>query len=657
MQKIAYLARRGYLGWRLRRVSRFLRETERCHEIQRTRLQQKLLVGHGSHFARDYGLDQMQTVEAFRRGMPVTNYEDYRPYVERVKSGEIDAMFAPSTEVLMFSMTSGTTSASKYVPITNHFFQEYRRSWNYWGLATFRDHPDLLNKYTLTLGSDWQQFFSDAGIPCGSISGLVAETRPQISNSLFLLPAELNKVKGSANKQYLMLRIAIASSQVGMIATANPLTLINLARLADAEKERLIRDVRNGSLSDHIEMGRQQREQLARCYRTANPARAQELEAIVERTGNLYPSEFWPEMSVVSVWMGGAVAYYLPKVRQYFGDVPLRDHGLSASEGHMTSPMEDESTAGLLDYDSHYFEFIPVDQHGAKQPTILEASELETGQDYYILLTTLSGFYRYDIHDVVRCVGFIGKCPKLVFVSKGAHFSSLTGEKLSEVQVTEAVAEALRDAELKIEHFSLVPVPGDPAYYLLLFEQSLSESESRRLVECVEKHLSQVNCEYEDRRASRRLGPVVIGTIPPGTWAEHRRRHSDREGADDYAYKHPFLAAGTGRCPKRFAPQQMTRHALGCGGKTDPRFQTPPVCLRRSLWAAARSAGRWLPAGRHFRWQPHGCCDRREPIATEEPVLSTRLGEDDPSEGDESKEKKMEAEEIKWSSRSFAIRS
>ena len=91
--------------------------------------------------------------------------------------------------------------------------------------------------------------------------------------------------------------------------------------------------------------------------------------------------------------------------------------------------MQDETNAGLLDYDSHFFEFIPAEERASSQPTILEADELESGKDYYILLTTLSGFYRYDIHDVVRCVGFVGKCPQLAFLNKGAHFSSLTGEK------------------------------------------------------------------------------------------------------------------------------------------------------------------------------------------------------------------------------------
>ena len=117
----------------------------------------------------------------------------------------------------------------------------------------------------------------------------------------------------------------------------------------------------------------------------------------------------------------------------------------------MTSPLADGTSAGLLDYASHYFEFIPEEEHEREQPTVLEAPELVEGKSYFILLTTLSGLYRYDIHDVVRCVGFIGNCPLLEFVNKGAHFSSLTGEKLSEFQVTRAVPSAFQDVGISIE--------------------------------------------------------------------------------------------------------------------------------------------------------------------------------------------------------------
>ena len=538
-----YLVRRLYLAWRLKHLNRYLADAARCQEIQRERLMEKLRLNAGSEFGREHGFSEIRTVEDFRRRLPISNYEFFRPWVERVKNGETQALFGSSTKVLMFSMTSGTTSQSKYVPITDHFFREYRKSWNYWGLATFRDHPELTAKYTLTLASDWDQFRTSADIPCGSISGLVAETRPRVTNRLFLLPTTLLKVHGTLQKQYAMLRIAIASDRVGMIATANPLTLINLSRLADEKCEDLIRDVRDGTLSDEIDIPKDVREQLAVCWKGPNPSRAAELESMIEKRGNLYPRDFWPNMSVVSVWMGGSVSVYLPKLREYFGDVPLRDHGLSASEGHMTSPMQDESNAGLLDYQSHYFEFIPVDEHDSKQPTVLEAHELQEGGEYYLLMSTLSGLYRYDIHDVVRCTGFVGRCPQLLFLNKGSHFSSLTGEKLSEIQVTQAIAAAMKKAGVQIEHFSLVPVPGDPAYYLILTEETLDHDVRRRLGDEVDRALSEVNCEYEDRRTSRRLDPVVVGTLPPGTWAEHRRERTSHQGADTYAYKHPFLAA------------------------------------------------------------------------------------------------------------------
>jgi hypothetical protein len=119
----------------------------------------------------------------------------------------------------------------------------------------------------------------------------------------------------------------------------------------------------------------------------------------------------------------------------------------------------------------------------------------------------------------------------------------MTGEKLSEIQVTQAITDAFQDADVAIEHFSLVPVPGDPSYYLLLTEQELQPEVKRRVAASVDRRLSEVNCEYEDRRASQRLGPAVVGSLPAGSWAEHRRQQISRQGADAYAYKHPFLAA------------------------------------------------------------------------------------------------------------------
>ena len=177
------------------------------------------------------------------------------------------------------------------------------------------------------------------------------------------------------------------------------------------------------------------------------------LEAIVERTGRLLPRDYWPDLQVIANWTGGTMGAYLRNYPEFFGEKPVRDIGLIASEGRFTIPIEDGTPAGVLDILHTYFEFIPEDQGDAEQPETVEATDLVEGRRYFILPTTSGGLYRYHIHDLVECVGFEGKAPRLVFLNKGAHFSSLTGEKLSEHQVVAAVSQAQRNVGLKLSSF------------------------------------------------------------------------------------------------------------------------------------------------------------------------------------------------------------
>ena len=137
----------------------------------------------------------------------------------------------------------------------------------------------------------------------------------------------------------------------------------------------------------------------------------------------------------------------------------------------MTIPIEDGTPAGVLDIRHHYFEFIPEDQADRDEPETVEAAELIEGRNYFILLTTAGGLYRYQIHDLVRCVGFHGKAPLIEFLNKGAHFSSLTGEKLSEYQVVAAVEAAQHEVGLRLRSYLLLPSWGEPPYYSLLVEE------------------------------------------------------------------------------------------------------------------------------------------------------------------------------------------
>ena len=535
------LLRLGYLSIRRRRITKFLAGADQTRRVQRDLLFSKIRRNAQSSFGQDHGFSKIQSVSDFRRQVPLTEYEYYRDYVERVKQGEVSAMFGPDTKLLMFALTSGTTDKAKYIPITQEFFDEYRHGWNMWGVQTYSDHLDLCMKRSLQVTSDWRQFYTEGGIPCGNISGLAAETAPLVSRPLFVLPRSLMRIADPASKQYMALRLSLHSRRMGMVVTANPSTLVELARLGDARRESLIRDLYNGDLASDIELPRAVRDSLRWRLSRRHRRRARELERIVERTGSLHPRDYWKMLSVVAVWTGGSVGAYLPRIKDYYGDVAFRDHGLSASEGRMTLPFRDGTSAGILDYVSHYFEFIPEEEHGHADATVLEAHELEEGQNYFIVLTTSSGLYRYDIQDLVRCVGFEQTTPVLEFLNKGAYFSSVTGEKLSEFQAVSAVKKGFADLKLPIETFTMAPSWGDPPGYVLLLESGVGGEKKLQLAQYIDSEMARLNCEYANRLETGRLRPLSVQEVPRGTWRAFRENRISRLGGSLEQYKHPCL--------------------------------------------------------------------------------------------------------------------
>lgn len=497
-----------------------------------------------TEFGRMHAFADILTPADFRRQVPIFRYEQLEPYITRVGKGDFNALLA-DRKVHMFAMTSGTTSARKFIPVTPQYLAAYRRGWNLWGLKVLRDHPGTQFKPILQLSGDWQEFSTEAGIPCGSVTGLTATMQHPIVRWLYCIPACVGKVKDPSAKLYLALRLSMPR-KVAMIIAANPSTLVNLARAGDQEKESLIRDIHDGTLSDRFDIPADIRAALAGPLRKRHPNRARELDQIARRTGTLYPQDYWPTDCVIGTWTGGSVGYYLRHFPKYFGSTPVRDVGLIASEGRMSIPMADGGPSGILDIATHYFEFIPESEVDSTRPIVLGAHELQEGKTYFILPTTDYGLYRYHIHDVVRVTGFHNRTPLIEFLSKGAHFANLTGEKLSEYHVIQAVANVLRVMNLDLSTYSLAPCwDDDLPYYGLFVEETdlISREQGCRLAQALEKQLAHVNIEYAAKRESLRLGPVRLASLPAGTWEKWDRERLARSGGAPEQYKHPCLIA------------------------------------------------------------------------------------------------------------------
>lgn len=535
-----------------RRLAQFEAATYSPREVQEALLHDILTHQTATAFGRDHRFGAIRTVADFRRQLPVAKYEYFEPYIARVRRGETSALLA-DPRVYMFALTSGTTAVRKFIPVTQQYLDDYRRGWNIWGLKVFRDHPEVRMQPILQMSGDPDEFRTESGIPCGAVTGLTAQMQKRIIRWLYSVPASIARIKDPRAKYYAVLLLSIPR-KVGMIIAANPSTFINLARAGDQETEALIRDLYDGTLNAKLDLPADIRADLTRRLRK-HPERARQLEAIVESTGTLYPKDYWPSDCILGNWMGGSVGSYLRHYPRYFGSTPVRDIGLIASEGRMTIPLADGTPAGVLDVTTHYFEFIPEAEVDSPQPTVLGAHELKEGGTYFILLTTAFGLYRYDIHDLVRVAGFHNGTPLIEFLSKGAHIANLTGEKLSEYHVTQAMTEVLRELDVTLTAYSVAPcwpnhepASGDGAefeqpYYGLFVEHGdlPDPAMSHRLAERLDARLRQINSEYDGKRESGRLGAVRLEPVRTGFWLQWDRQRLLKTGGTLEQYKHPCL--------------------------------------------------------------------------------------------------------------------
>ncbi|GIW88902.1 MAG: hypothetical protein KatS3mg108_3226 [Isosphaeraceae bacterium] len=531
---------------RTRRLARaFLADAVRAPEIQRARLLELVRRHASSGFGRDHRFDEIRTAADYRRRVPIRGYEGHEPYIAQVREGQTGALFGPGTEVLMFAMTSGTTARPKTIPVTRESLRAYRESWKIWGMLAFEAYPRMIQRGLrpiLQLVSDWKEQTTAGGIPCGAITGLTAAMQNPLVRVAYCMPAATMGIKDVEAKYYTALRLS-AYQDLGAIFAANPATLLGMARLGEREAECLIRDLRNGTLDERFAVPGPVRAALRWRIARKRPRTARRLEEALEREGRLSGRAIWPNLDFVGVWTGGTMGAYLKRFPEQFGEVPVRDIGLIASEGRFTIPIESGTPAGVIDFRHHYYEFIPEDQVDREEPETVEAADLVEGRNYYLVPTTAGGLYRYHIYDLVRCAGFYGRAPMLIFLSKGSHFSSLAGEKLSEFQVVAAVNRAAELVGLKPKGYLLLPKWGEPPSYELLIEaDDLADTvEGQRLAAEVDRQLCQQNREYEDRRATRRLGPIATRRIAPGSWTEFQRRRLARSGGTAEQYKQPCL--------------------------------------------------------------------------------------------------------------------
>jgi hypothetical protein len=536
-------------GLRLRewaRDARFDRATELPDRAQAAVLRTLLERNAQTAFGREHGFGVIRTADEYARAVPLRDYEGFRPYVRRIVAGESAVLTADP--VVAFATTSGTTGEPKLVPVTASSLARMGFLVRLWMLRALRDHPALLDRGTLTVVSPAIEGYTPTGLPLGAMSGLLQRGLPSLVQRAQAVPYGVHLIAECEARVFVLLRLALARG-VSAIGTPNPTTLVRLAEVARRQTDPLLRAIHDGTLGIPWPAVREEPGWDTRATRRAvaarlgpDAARARALAAAARQHGVLRLRDAWPELALIGCWLGGHAGRHAERLPADYGNVPLRDLGLVASEGRLTLPLADGSPAGVLAVDSGFYEFIPEEAMDASSPPILLAHELEEGRRYDVVLSGENGLYRYDLNDVVEVRGFHGRTPLVAFVRKGRDMTSITGEKLHLNHLQAAVREAEAVTTVEIWQFRLIP-DVDACRYDLLVEPSgvgLDEIGARAFGCAVDEALARVNVEYAAKRRSHRLGPLRLFVMRAG-WAERQCRADFLRGRREAQHKWPAL--------------------------------------------------------------------------------------------------------------------
>lgn len=477
-----------------------------------------------------------QLFRLYEKSVRASEYESFRPYVERHKHGEANVLIPGKP--LMYATTSGTTSKPKWIPISQKYMKDVYDVMSHIWLDNFaRVRPKFLSGGLVVSVAKVVEGYAEDGTIFGSVSGVTAKKIPSIIRKRFVTPPEVYDISDYTARYYVMMRLAIAHS-VSYIVAPNPSTLLELIHNAEEYFDDYIEDIEKGSISEKFDVSPEIRSVLAG-FTVPDPERADFLRRVKEKCeGKPQLKDWWPDMQLLSSWKCGNTAIAAEKVQQQLpAGCCYQELGYFASECRFGLVL-DEGIDSTLFPNYHYYEFIEESDLENPEPRFLRLHELEQGKRYCIYVTTFSGLYRYNMNDLVEVGGWNGKTPKIHMVQKVNGIVSITGEKLYEKQFIEAVHEAERQSGLKANFFIGFADPEEACYdfYYEFEKRKIRRSKAEAFTKIVDSQLMEMNIEYQSKRASHRLKEPKTFVLKRNSY-DHFKRRSLLEGARDGQFK------------------------------------------------------------------------------------------------------------------------
>jgi hypothetical protein len=425
-------------------------------------LQQLIKVGKGTEYGKSRGLDKVTKYEEFKQAVPIQDYEQMRPWIDKIKEGKHNILW--KGRPIYLAKTSGTTSGTKYIPITkdsipNHINTARNALLCYMaetGNTRFAD-----GKLIFLSGSPELERVGD--IPTGRLSGIVNHHVPKYLRSNQMPSYETNCIEDWETKLNKIVDETI-SQDMTLISGIPPWMQMYFDEL-----------IKRGG----------------------------------KKVGELFPN--------FSVMVQGGVNFepYKAKLFESVGRKIDCIELFPASEGFFAFQDSQNAEGLLLNTNSGiYFEFIPAAEIYNANPTRLSLRDINVGENYAMIINSNAGLWGYNLGDMVK---FVSTDPyRLVVTGRTKHFISAFGEHVIGEEVEYSILRAAEEEHVQITEFTVAPFVSKnegKSYHEWFIEFENRPGDIHSFANKVEVNLRKKNVYYDDLISGKILSPLKITAV------------------------------------------------------------------------------------------------------------------------------------------------
>ncbi|MEQ1838677.1 MAG: GH3 auxin-responsive promoter family protein [Candidatus Nitrotoga sp.] len=535
VNKLVQHAGNTLIRWQLRwvwltTVRKLLKATKHPLQMQQDLLIAITVANRDTTFGQHHNFGEISSYADYCQHVPVSEYESLRPYIEA--EIERDEKSLTAEVPVTYVRTSGTSGLPKDIPLILSHLISLKRIHRMAVANQYRLCPEAFTGSILAITSPATEGQFSNGKRYGSASGVVSQSTAAVVRKKFVLPDTVLTVSNSRIKYLLILRLALSKVDITHIACANPSTLLTLIELYREHSNELITSVAIGGFFLKEQVPQSVWTSIAQQL-VPQPKRAAQLRALHQQTSPVRLIDLWPQLRLVVTWTCASAGVAARSLKNELpSPVLVLELGYLASEFRGTISLGRRADSGMPTFDTHFFEFVERDLWDNGAPLFLTLAQVRKGVDYYVIVTTPSGLYRYFMNDLVRVTGFFNQIPLLKFLQKGKGVTNITGEKLYESQVITAIHAAMKG--ITAARFIMTLADEDARFYRIYIETANANNPATNGVAAlIDSKLAEINMEYSSKRESARLAPPALNWLQPGTEEAYKKfcvERGQREG-------------------------------------------------------------------------------------------------------------------------------